>query len=356
MFTRPNRFTAPRAGTITGILAMLMIVLLGTAARAQDAYESYEPPRAEALTGGDAPAARTADVAPSTPATGVSSEVGFYLNVISSTGGRSTNTLYSSNLDTFKAEVKADRVREFLNFSPTDFFVALVGDAGHIVIACYDKATRKRTAASHCDVSNVALVSGTHRAGLNDAVVGSELQTFMRVGWAAIKFTDARRALEVQHGDVVTVDFTPTAQNSPMPSFSALNSSPFELSGTAGFRVPAAAYGGTFTREGLSFSLLAPAFSWGAQKNFSQADFRYLGFGLLLAPSIVEQPVTDQGSNGATSGSFTLKRLATGVYLDLGNYVWVGGGARFDLSEKHDHAGMFFLTLGAKAYEKLMGR
>lgn len=356
MFTRPNRFNTPRAGTLMSVLTIVALLLLGRAARAQDAYEPDETRRAEAVSGSDAVGSTTADRAPSTPATTASSEVGFYLNVISSTGGRSTSTLYASNLDTFKAEVKADRVREFLNFSPTDFFVALVGDAGHIVLACYDKATRKRAAASHCDVSNVALVSGTHRADLSDAVVGSELQRFMRVGWAAIKFTDARRALEVQHGDVVTVDFTPTAQNSPMPSFSALNSSPFELSGTAGFRVPAAAYGGTFTSEGLSFSLLAPAFSWGAQKNFSQADFRYLGFGLLVAPSIVEQPVTDQGSNGATNGSFTLKRLATGAYIDLGNYVWLGGGARFDLSKKHEHAGMFFLTLGAKAYEKLMGR
>lgn len=279
----------------------------------------------------------------------------YYLNAAIVNDDKLANAM-TLDLDTFKSAVTDGKAIELLNIAPAGFGVSLRFDSSQVVIACFSKKTGQPKIASFCGVAALRIRGGSVEVN-KDHDPSEFVKTFMSNGTSAISGLKLRTDAGLTNGDVITLVPDPLPNEPPQRSFSARNYVPSNLSGTAGFRIPFAAYGGAFTPKGLSFSLLAPAFSWGGQWNHLNRDYDHTGLGLLIAPALAETKITSTDPGGKdVAGSFTLTKLAVGAFVDFGGYVWLGGGARFDFSADHNHAGLVFLVLGPSAYSKLFGR
>jgi hypothetical protein len=276
---------------------------------------------------------------------------GYYFNVAVAYGDDEANEMIAS-LTAFKKAVDARiQATALLNIPPSGFSVTLESDH-QLVAGCFNAKTGKPMAQRECLVQTVRLVVDDRALDSGNPFIVS----LATRGYGVISARELRLKLNMAHGEVVSLELVPVADANPKPSFFVRHYNGVSWPGAAGFRIPVSAYGGVFTSDGLAFSLLAPAFSWGLQFNNTNKDISYIGLGLLAAPAIVEGRVAgdSEADDGSASNAFTLKRLAFGAYVDLGGYVWLGGGMRADLSASDDHAGMVFLVLGPNAYRALL--
>lgn len=284
-----------------------------------------------------------------------------YYNVLIAAGDQSVEKIERAALKGREAfeqalaeELASDGVREAASFAQTGFRSSIRAGTGHVLIVCFDRS--RLAAAAVCNLESIAIQKGSNSDGGTSANFSSTLARFLSTGFASIPQEDIVQALELRHGDVATITATRDSTLSPPPVFYPKASEVFEFPGVAGFQIPVAAYGGVATKDGLAFSLLAPAFSWGVRINTENRNFTHAGFGALAAPSLLES-----ASTGGTTDqefekpAFTIKRLAIGAYVDLSGIAWVGGGARLDFTSAKDHGGVFFLVLGPETLAFLMG-
>jgi hypothetical protein len=244
-------------------------------------------------------------------------------------------------------------------------FTRSFDDSSFLVFVCYNGKTGALEDGKNCiaDLNKTleftVIKPGVDKAPVpvaSDAIAAAVkdlADAFNQTGWGILRTSVLTGQL--RHGDVVRI--RAMHDGAIACTYYGTYRKPHSLAGKSGFQIPVYAFGGIKTNNGIKFSLLAPAVSFGGERNFRSDDFQHLGYGLLVSGAIVESESSsgkdNQSSSSAATSGFSLARVATAVYIDLGGYVWLGGGARFSFVKGENTQGLVLLTFGESVYKAL---
>lgn len=276
--------------------------------------------------------------------------------------------------DAFVSELGNQRgsVRSAATFVRNDFGSSIGVTNGHIIVVCFDKSIQEDpynvkggvlARSAVCSIGGLAMRRGTSDSGQTSTQLSNDFQIFATSGFISIQQSRVVNELNLRHGETASLIANKLGTDGgPLPTFYFKVIRRWEWPGWSGVQVPVAAYGGVTGKDGIAFSLLAPALSWGRQLNFDSDSFRHVGFGILAAAAFLESPASGAKAPVPSTTTdavmekpaFTLKRLAIGGYVDMSGYVWLGLGGRFDFTEAHDHQFVLFMVVGPDTLSKIM--